>query len=226
MRRIVFLFVFGLLLGLLAGVAVANGNHDDHHDDDGSDLVTVQTEVANTIKGDSSWGIGAGGPGDVDIDRCWGSTQWGGLTIFRQKLVTIETCLGFEFLAIKQYKLAAMHFCNDNATLKEYTSEANCEFEHDFTPPDTNPNENHGAFEEHYEIAQQQQQEIEYLREENASIVGRLEALTERIERRPVTVSSQVQTQIQRQESDAERRRAGAKEAYLKAKAKALAGSE
>lgn len=55
------------------------------------------------------------------------------------------------------------------------------------------------------------------MREDNASIVGRLEALTERLEQQPATVPAQVQTQIQRQESDAEQRRARAKEAYLKA---------
>lgn len=209
-------FAFGLLLGVLVGKAIAQDNRECRGNqpcnDDGSDLVTVQIE-----KGGASWGLGAGGPGDVDIDRCWGSTQVGAFTIFRQKLVTLETCLGFEFLAIKKYKLAAMHFCNDKDTLKEFDSEAKCETAHDFTPLG-------GAadvirsLDETYEFAQQQEQEIEYLQEENASIVDRLERLTERLEQRPATVSSQVQTQIQRQESDAERRRARAKEAYQKAR--------
>ena len=112
--------------------------NDHYYRDD--DNVEVSTEVVtgDNINSDgSSWGIGAGGPGDVDIDKCWGSTQWGGLTIFKQKLVTIETCLGFEFLSLKKYKLAAMHFCNDKPTLKEFASETECEAEHDFTPSDS-----------------------------------------------------------------------------------------
>lgn len=187
----------GLMAFLLAAEVWAQDNDDHghgqaHHGGDGGVVEVVSGD------GDSSWGIGAGGPGDVDIDDCWGSTQWGGLTIFRQKLVTLETCLGFRFLAIQKYELAAMHFCNDKPTLKEFANEAECEVAHDFTPlnpaPDLGGLYNQAAqFDEHYELAQQQEEEIEYLQKENASIVGRLDDLTARLDQEPAPAPAQKQ---------------------------------
>lgn len=191
------------LAAVLLVMDVAYGDDDDRghghgHDDGDSSAV----DASSIVTGDSSWGIGAGGPGDVEINNCWGSTQWGGLTIFRQKLVTLETCLGFRFLALKKYELAAMHFCNDKPTLKEFANEAECEAEHDFTPPDPLDSPNLGGlydqatqFNEHYDLAQQQQEEIEYLKEENASFVGRLDQLTAYIEQEPARAPTSVQKQ-------------------------------
>ncbi len=185
--------VWLLLPALAAVLLVLDNSHadDDHghgqaHHDNGAGAVS---DASSVITGDSSWGIGAGGPGDVDINGCWGSTQWGLLTIFKQKLVTLEICLGFRFLALKKYELAAMHFCNDKPTLKEFANEAECEVAHDFTPHNT-PNleglyDRAAQFDEHYELAQQQEEEIVYLKEENASIVGRLDDLAAMLEQPP-----------------------------------------
>lgn len=133
--------------------------------------------------------------GDVDIGQCRFSTQWGTPLFSKQKILLDETCVGFQFLALGQYDLAAMHFCNDEDTLTEFASEIDCELAHNFTPPaqpiTTEPKISDRSLEEHFELAQHQEQEIEYLQEEQASLVGRIDALTAYIERAPAPVQKQ-----------------------------------
>ena len=208
--RILLVLAIAISIVLVAGWRLVFAQ-SDHECQGGHNCNDDPVIVSTASGGDNlrSYALGSGGPGDVDISGCLGSTQWGFLTAFKQKLVRDETCVGFRFLMLEKYELAAMHFCNDKATLKEFESEKACEFAHDFTPPDTDGVAQgvNRSFDENYELTQEQEEEIEYLQEENASIVGRLDALAEYIEQAPV----------QPQDDAAAFRRSRAKEAYQKA---------
>lgn len=125
----------------------------------------------------------------VMIARCLGSEAWTLLIGGKQKLVLNQVCMAEFYLKRGRFDLAAQALCNQPEILMEYSSEAACEIDHDFTPiipeGDDDVSGRSDAFEEHYELAQQQEQEIEYLQQENASIVGRLDDLTALFEQEP-----------------------------------------
>jgi len=135
----------------------------------------------------------------------------------KQKLVLNQVCMADFYLKVGRFDLAAQALCNQPEILKEYQTEVACEADHDFTPAETEGRggfdsaDRSAQFEEHYELAQQQEHEIEYLREEQASLVGRIDYLTERIEMAPAP-----QQQLQ-QFDDGAARRARSREAYKKA---------
>jgi hypothetical protein len=88
------------------------------------------------VAGDKSTALGfSHALGDVDIRDCVASTQWGTIVVSRQKIVLNSWCAGVQNLAWKNYRLAAMHFCNVPETLAEFASEDECEAAHDYSPP-------------------------------------------------------------------------------------------
>jgi len=216
----------------------ADEGHGHHHDDDdgGDTLVNVDVPVdvditGPDIGGDSVRSLVVVAPplGDVDIAQCLGSTQFTFLVGGKQKLVLNWPCMAEFYLKQGRYDLAAQALCNQPEIIKEYMTEVACEIDHDFSPPETD-GEGEGEsnlgglynqaaqFNEHYERAQQQQEEIEYLREENASIIGQIEYITQQIEQAPAP-----QQQVQQQIDEGAERRAKSRAAYEKALAE---GSE
>jgi len=201
------------------------GGGDVDIDITGGDLIGGSLTGGDLIGGDTNVSTGgnralaiSNSLGDVDFTGiCQGSSQFGTPVFSKQRIHRDEVCLGFAFLKIGAYDLAQMHFCMDKETLAQYATVKACENEHDFKPATKegrggfDSDDRNAQFEEHYELAQQQEHEIEYLKEEQASLVGRIDYLTERIERAPAP-----QQQIQQIDTGAERR-ANSRAAYEKA---------
>ena len=205
------LIVLGV--SIFASPALASDSDDDPHPGDSS-----ITDIDTTVGGDSTRLFSVGGA-DMAIDDCLAT--WSilfGLVQDAKVNIDCETVKEAVRLDAQGHHLAAAKMrCSTKLYRKVLGKGKPCIDAVQVVPPEK-PDFNQ-ADDERYV---QQQEEIEYLREDNASIVGRLEALTERLEQRPAAVPVQVQTQIRKQESDAEQRRARAKEAYIKA----LKGSE
>lgn len=222
--RLTIWVLLAILVVMLALPVFASGRDNIDIDIDTDTVVGVETTVngGDMIGGDTNVSTGGNRSfalvnslGDVDIAGCLGSTQWSTPIYSRQKLVLNWPCMAEFYLRNGKFELAAIALCNTEI-LDEFDSEADCEAAHDFTP--VNSDHDVHTRSDEFELAHaQQEEEIEYLREESASIVNQLEALTEQLESAPVTVSLQLQTQIQRQEGEYERRRARALEAYNKA---------
>ncbi len=212
-------YLFGFTLPfLLAWCVQARADEDrghGHHDDGdvaiditGGD-VSVPIDVSVTggavdVAGDTlnlstggnrAYNVVAPGLGDVDIAQCLGSEAWTLLIGGKQKLVLNQVCMAEFYLKQGRYDLAAQALCNQPEILAEYTTESICELKHDFTPlvPDHDIHTRSEEFEEAYAITQQQEQEIEYLQEEQASLVGRIDALTVQIEQSSVSAPIQQQ---------------------------------
>ena len=187
-RKLLNFFLGGLLL-VLVMYGIENTNaHDDHHDDGGDISTDVSMTGGDLISGDTgdnkSLVIAAPGLGDVDIAQCLGSEAWTLLIGGKQKLVLNQVCMAEFYLKQGRYDLAAQALCNQAEILSEYSSEQACEAAHDLTPaiPDHDIHTRSETFEEVYP---QQQEEIEYAREERASLVGQIDQLVQQIHQRP-----------------------------------------
>lgn len=202
-----------VLVLLLAAPSWADDDHrcyGGHNCNDGDTLVNIDAPVdvdvdGAIIGGDSvrSLAVVAPGLGDVDIAQCLGSTSWTFLVGGKQKLVLNQVCMAEFYLKNGRYDLAAQALCNQPEILDEYKTEVACEIDHDFTPPPDEGEDkyNHDVhsrsadFEAAYAITQQQQEEeIEYMREEQATLVTQVNDLKAYIERpRPASVQQQAE---------------------------------
>ena len=149
-----FVLTIGVLFYLAATDVYATGDCKGHSCNDGGDVnTTVDTNVSlnSTVNNSMSGGdlvsgdtnVSTGGNralalsnnmGDVDIADCLGSTQFGTPLFSKQKLVINNVCLADFYLKIGKYELAAMALCNVPGILKEFESEEECEYAHDFNP--------------------------------------------------------------------------------------------
>ncbi len=113
------------------------GNHNCGGDDGSTPIdIDIATEVTGpTIGGDSvrSYGIGHS-LGDVDINECLGSTQWGTPIFSKQKLVPNLWCRAETYDAKGMYDNAARMRCRIPDILSSYTSETECEREEEYHP--------------------------------------------------------------------------------------------
>lgn len=124
MIKIIVLFL------LIPCLAIADKNDVTQSND--QNLQT--TGDVNVGTGDSrAWGFGHA-MGDVDIAQCLGSTQWDTILGGQQKLVLNNVCMAEFYLKNGKWGLAAMALCNQPEILSEFSSEAECETAHDFTP--------------------------------------------------------------------------------------------
>lgn len=219
------MIAIGLLIVFLIMV-MSPGWSDEHNSDSDSDDddvmnpdsfvtdVDVMTDVV--IGGDDVLAVSVGSLGAAAMNNCLATTQLAVFVLFKKQGVKLDNwCVAKDMDRAGKYEDAAALRCTYSHYRKLYGDGCTDTMNFGKQKTELEPR----LDDERYV---QQQQEIEYLREDNASIVGRLEALTKQLEQRPATVPVQVQTQIQKQESDAEQRRSRAKEAYLKA----LKGSE
>jgi hypothetical protein len=199
-----------LAAAMLTALATrVEANPHPHDDDGGGDVVNVPVDVsvssstAVDVAGDTlnlstggnrAYNVVAPGLGDVDIRECLGSTQWSLLVGGKQKLVLNQVCMAEFYLKRGRYDLAAQALCNQPEILMEYSNEKACEDSHDFTPviPD---HDVHSRSDEFEEVYAQQEHEIEFLQEENASIVGRLDDLTALLEQAPARAPAPVYIQ-------------------------------
>jgi len=119
-----------LLLVLSVSSAAADGDCKGNHPcpESNVDVVTglVGGDTSSLAFGRSSF--------DVDIAQCMGSTSWDTIIVGKQKLVLNHACMAEFYLERGRYDLAAQSLCNIPEELAEYSSEADCELDHDFTP--------------------------------------------------------------------------------------------
>lgn len=182
--------ILGVILLFVLLLVHASEGGDDILQETVVDVSTGDLNAGDVITGDNQTiTVVAPGLGDVDIAQCLGSTQWTLLIGGKQKLELNQVCMAEFYLKQGRYDLAAQALCNQPEILKEYATETECEDGHDFTPNQPpEPDDLYSQsvkFDEHYELAQQQEQEIEYLQEEQASLVSRIDDLTEQIEQVP-----------------------------------------
>jgi len=215
-RTIFFLLAIAIALFLVLPPAIADPHPHDGDDSGGSivtttissddDIIVSGSTLLQNIDGDTydskAWALAAPGLPNVAIARCLGSEAWTLLIGGKQKLVLNQVCMAEFYLKVGRYDLAAQSLCNQPEILEEYNTEASCEIDHDFTPPKIEGEDRFGGlydqaaqFNEHYELAQQQEEEIEYLKEENASIVGRLDNLTTLLEQAPASTPTPIYVQ-------------------------------
>lgn len=155
--------------------------------------------------------------GDVAVSGCIVTTQWGIIIYQRQGYRYDVFCLARELDAVGKYADAAAMRCLHKIPTKLYGGR--CLSVMNFEPPEPNPTKTLvGAVLDTDDRYVQQQEEIEYLREETASLVGQLEKITQQIEQAPAS-----QQQAQQQIDSAAERRAKSRKAYEEALSK---GSE
>ncbi len=164
----------------------------------GGDVTTGPTDV-NT--GDNkSLAVIAPGLGDVDIAQCLGSTQWSLLVGAKQKLVLNQVCMAEFYLKQGRYDLAAQALCNQPEILEEYTTESECQLDHNFTPAkSTKPNRpagegSSGVLTGLVESEEQHTEDIHSVQVQLAQVVDQLEQYQSRPTQAPVIVQQQAPT--------------------------------
>ncbi len=170
----------------------------------GDDIrVTQSNDMNNQTAGDlnlegSSYSGGdafafAHALGDVDINDCLASTQWGTIIVSRQKVVLNMWCAAEVYDAKGMYQMAAIMRCNLDEILNEFDNEADCERANLYTPPPTpiplDDTPEPSVFEELYEQEQMHDEQL-------AQLLDRVEQIEQRPEPRP----RPPQTVIQQQE--------------------------
>jgi hypothetical protein len=75
--------------------------------------------------------------GDVDINDCLASVQWGTIIVSKQKVVLNAWCAAEVYDAKGMYEMAAMMRCNVPAIIAEFDNEDECERVNTFHPPPT-----------------------------------------------------------------------------------------
>jgi len=77
--------------------------------------------------------------GDVDINQCLGSTQWGTIIVSKQKLVLNKWCAAEVYDAKGMYSVAAKLRCQIPEINKLFNTDLECIRENTWTPPPTTP---------------------------------------------------------------------------------------
>ena len=178
-----------ILLVALIYVSTALASGDDIR-------VTQSNDMNNQTAGNVEGSVFNGGDafafahalGDVDINDCLASTQWGTILVSKQKVVLNAWCAAEVYDAKGMYEMAAMMRCNVPAIIAEFDSEAECERLNTFHPP---PPMSEPATDIHNELYMQEQMHDEQLDE----VLVRLEQLEHkpRPAPRPTTVIQQTE---------------------------------
>lgn len=135
--------------------------------------------------------------GDVDINEgqnCLGSEAWGSFIVSRQTNELNPWCAALFYELNGEHLFAAKMRCDIKMIRKHYDNDEACWVGQDLRPviPDHDVHTRSEEFEEAYA---QQEEEIEYLQQENASIVGRLDDLTALLEQAPAPAPTRVYVQ-------------------------------
>ena len=127
--------LFVLLLIVFAVEAYASGDcRDGSCNTVGGDTV-VDVEGSQFSGGDSRAFAFAHALGDVDINDCLASTQWGTIIVSRQKVVLNAWCAAEVYDAKGMFQMAAIMRCNIPEILDEFATEDECERANLYTPP-------------------------------------------------------------------------------------------
>jgi len=155
---------------------------DDHYDDDG-DIVT--SDVLVDVMGGNSRGYAVSG-GDMDINDCLATESY--LFGLYQRTKPNYLCMADKAQAKGELVRAAEFRCIYWGVRRAQGGKDECikRLTYDNIPPAIKVLV--GAVPDDRYV--EQQEEIEYLREENASIVGQIEYITQQIQRAPTQIDA------------------------------------
>ena len=215
-KRVSFLLVIGAMLVVIFIVFEVRAQHEcqgGHNCND--DIVGPPTVIDSD---DSQFLALSNSLGDVEISGCVITKQFSIIVWARQSWEYDPWCLAEALDRQGKHEYAAKMRCTDKKTAKIYGDD--CITVLNFEPPEIDPLDIlvGQVPDDRYAV---QQEEIEYLREEQASLVGQLEKITQRLEQPPAS-NQQVQQQI----DSAAQRRARARAAYDEKKALAKGSEE
>lgn len=127
-----------LVLLLVFAFVDAYASGDDIRVTQSNDMNTATTGDVNlegsTYSGGDAFAF-AHALGDVDINDCLASTQWGTIIVSRQKVVLNQWCAAEVYDAKGMYQMAAIMRCNIPEILNEFDNEIACERANLYTPP-------------------------------------------------------------------------------------------
>lgn len=193
---VVLLFIFWFTIGMLITTAMAD---DDRHNPAGDISIdgTVNTQVVNDINnattnslnsantmnntgGDVSFSSRAFGfshsLGDVDINDCLASTQWATIIISRQTVLLNKWCAAEVYDAKGLHVMAGAVRCEIPEINKLFPSNEECRTANTIVPPPPMP----VAVADNNHVEQQQ---VDELKDYNAQLQARVEAMEERLNR-------------------------------------------
>lgn len=102
---------------------------DGHgHDHGGEDILTGGDNTATnsaSIAGSRSYGFGYG-MGDVDLNQCMGSTQWGTILGGKQKLILNKWCAAESYDARGLHVMASLLRCDIEDIRKHFATDQGC----------------------------------------------------------------------------------------------------
>lgn len=126
-----------LLIMLLPAIAIAYGgecNGPGACTDD--DVIVGGSTVLSRVDGDESTALAfAHALGDVDINDCLASTQWGSILLSRQKVVLNLWCAAETYDAKAMHHMAALMRCDMKEISRHFTTDIDCIRANTFTPP-------------------------------------------------------------------------------------------
>lgn len=181
------IFVIFVSAILVVTTAEAQSNH---HNKDSDVDVDASSVVETVIGGDDSLGIGIGlayGMGDVDINEgqnCMGSEQKANIIWGSQELALNPWCAALFYELNGQHTFAAKMRCDIPEISKHYQTAEACVLDQDLSPPAVTSDERE-AIDQHVEVEEQHTEELQQVQTAQASIVGRLDYLTQQLEEIP-----------------------------------------
>lgn len=123
-----------LLLFLLPVAALASPDIIQSNDNNAQ----TTGDVVNEIGGSTSRAYGfSHALGDVDINQCLGSTQWGSILVSKQKLVLNKWCAAEVFDAKHMHSMAARLRCQIPEISNLFDTALGCISENTYTPSAT-----------------------------------------------------------------------------------------
>ena len=173
------LWIILILVVAYASSAVAGGTDIDvTQSNDMNSQTTGDLAIEGTNFESKAFGF-SHSLGDVDINDCLASTQWGSIVVSKQKVVLNAWCAAEVYDAKGMYEMAAIMRCNVPEILAEFDSEADCERANRYSPPTVYVEpEPEVSYEELYRQEQMHDEQLE-------SLLDRVEQLEQKPEPRP-----------------------------------------
>ena len=204
-----------LVFLLLAALAFMYGSNAEASDNDGGDAtatagadsssISGADAVANAVSGDLFGGdtnVSTGGNktfafshslGDVDINEgqnCLGSEAWGSFIVSRQTNELNPWCAALFYELNGKHEFAAKMRCDIKEIGKKYETEQECWRDQDLTPPPP-PESEPTVLEEHFEIEEQHDEDLQMVQMQLEQVTERLEQYEQRPAPRPRIVQQQ-----------------------------------
>lgn len=129
-------WVTTLLLMFYGTLAVASGDDIVQSNDMNNQTTGDLSVEGSTFNGGDAFAF-AHALGDVDINDCLASTQWGTILVSKQKVVLNQWCAAEVYDAKGMFMMAAKMRCNIPEILGEFASDIDCERANTYTPPPT-----------------------------------------------------------------------------------------